>query len=283
MDDLKKEIPHIIVLAVLVFILLFVVTKFKWVHCSQVPGDWCSVYCSVAGRSRIAIIEGEGGIGDPLELRRQITRERFNTYPETIPMEALSAGVLKNYELVIVEGAKRITPIQVNAIRDYASSGGSVLWLGDSGTEHYLSPRDLDDALYRNTSSPGYYEAVVRRINNTNGFGDTISSLLQVNYQRLEEGDNLTLRIISKDHPITKGLKPEFTISAIQAGLVNPNSPSSSVLAYYYGTPSCTQQKPCAAIIANRFAAPVAYIAFPLEEGNSKSLITNAMDFLVTC
>ncbi len=283
MDDFKKELPHLIVLAILVFILLFVVTKFKWVHCSQVPGNWCSIYCSVGGNSRVAIIKGEGGIGDPDEFTRQITRSRIYTYAESIPMEQLSYGVLKNYELVIVEGAKRITPLQVNALEDYASSGGSLLWIGDSGTEHYLSSSDLQDALNRNETSPGYYEEVLKRINQTKGFGTTISQLLQVNYHETVKGQNLTLKIISKDHPITKGLVTEFPISASEVAIVNPNSASSSIIAYVYGNDKCTRQKPCPAIIANRFVGPIAYFAFPLEEAGSRTLITNTMDYLVTC
>ncbi|MFH0971598.1 MAG: hypothetical protein V1835_03450 [Candidatus Micrarchaeota archaeon] len=283
MDDFKKELPHLIVLAILVFILLFVVTKFKWVQCSQVPGDWCSIYCSVNGHSRVAIIKGEGGFGSSDELSRQITANRIYTYADSLPMEHLSYGVLKSYELVVVEGAKSIAPIQVNALRDYASAGGSILWIGDSGTYHYLTASDLQDALNRNLTTPGYYEQVVKGINNTRGFGQTLQNILQVNYLRTEEGENLTLRIVSKDHPITRGLFSEFQIPAKQIAIINPNSAGSSILAYVYGTKNCTEKKPCPAIVANRYAAPIAYFAFPLEEGGSKSLITNTMDYLVTC
>ncbi|MBI5224874.1 hypothetical protein HY989_03310 [Candidatus Micrarchaeota archaeon] len=282
-DDLKRELPHIIVLAILVFILLFVVTKFKWVSCTDVPGDWCSVYCSVAGNSRVGIIEGEGGIGNSNEFAKQITKNRIFTYAESLPINGISAGVLKKYELVIMEGAKRIRPVQVNALKDYVSTGGSLLWVGDAGTEHYLSEGDIGDALYRNESNPGYYEDVVKKVNRTKGFGDSISQILQIDYLRTEEGNNLTLTIISKDHAVSKGLNREFTINAKQLAVVNSRSGDSSVLAYAYGTKSCTKEKPCPAIIVNRYTAPVAYVAFPIEEGGSKSLITNLMDYLVTC
>lgn len=282
-DDFKKEIPHLIVLAILVFILLFVVTKFKWVPCGQVPGDWCSIYCRVAGNSRVAIIQGEGGIGDVQELSRQITKNRVYTYAEILPMEQLSYGVLKNYELVIVEGAKRISPLQVNALRDYASGGGSILWIGNSGTEHYLAPNDLSDALNRNETDPGYYERLMKKINGTKGFGETISQILQVNYKKNDESSNLTLKLVSKDHAITKGLVTEFPLKAEEFSIVNLNSASSSAIAFVYGTKDCTQKNPCPAIVANRYTAPVAYFAFPLEQAGSKTLLTNTMDFLVTC
>lgn len=282
-DDFKKEIPHIIVFAILVFILLFVVTKFKWVSCNQVPGDWCSVYCQVAGNSRVAFLQGEGGVGDPEELNRIINKNRVFTYAERVPMNELSLGVLKNYELMIVEGAKNITPFQVNAIKGYASQGGSLLWVADSGTRHYLSARDLDDARNRNETQPGYYEAVVKTIGSAKGFGDTISGILQVNFQRMEKGEKITLKIVSKDHAITKGLQSEFEIAAQEIAVVNVNSASSTVLASVYGTKSCTKEKPCPAIIADRYAGPVVYMAFAPELGSSKTLITNLMDFLVTC
>ncbi|MFH1750188.1 MAG: hypothetical protein ABH863_00765 [Candidatus Micrarchaeota archaeon] len=282
-DDFKKELPHIIVLAILVFILLFVVTKFKWMHCSQVPGDWCSVYCKVAGNSRVGIIHGEGGIGDPDELSRQITKNRIYTYVEPLPMDRISYGVLKNYELVIVEGAKDISPLQVNALRDYASAGGSLLWIADSGTRHFLTSSDLQDALNRNTTDPGYYERVLKTINQTKGFGDSISQILQVNFQKTVTADNLTISILSNEHAITRGLKAEFTVPAKDFSVVNLNSPSSDAIAFIYGTADCTQKKPCPAIVANRYAAPVAYVAFPLEESGSKTLVTNMLDYLVTC
>ncbi|HLC47965.1 MAG TPA: hypothetical protein VJI13_02725 [Candidatus Norongarragalinales archaeon] len=282
-EDFKKEIPHIIVLAILVFILLFVVTKFKWVHCSQVPGDWCAIYCRAAGNSRVGIIHGEGGMGDPDELSRQITKNRIYTYVEPLPMDRISYGVLKGYELVIVEGARRISPLQVNALRDYASAGGSLLWVGDSGTEHYLTSNDLQDALNRNESDPGYYERLIKKINQTKGFGDTISQILQVNYKKNEEADNLTLSVLSKDHAITKGLVNEFPLKTTQIAVVNRNSAGSDALAFVFGTKECTKEKQCSAIVANRYSAPVAYVAFPLEEAGSPTLLSNMMDYLVTC
>ncbi|MFH1257658.1 MAG: hypothetical protein V1658_01875 [Candidatus Micrarchaeota archaeon] len=282
-DDFKREIPHIIVMAILVFILLFVLTKFKWMQCTQVPGDWCSLYCSVSGNPRIAYIQGEGGIGDSLALSNEIRKNRLYTFAEAIPINGISSGVLKNYELIIVEGAKRMTPLQVNALYEYASSGGGILWIGDSGSERYLSDADIQDALRHNMTSPGYYERVVKAVNDTRGFGPTIESFLKLNYEKSETGKNLTIKIISKDHPFTKGLKTEFQIPATELSIVNPNSPSSSILAYAYGTESCTEKKPCPAIIASRFSGPVAYVAFPLEESGTKSLITNMLDYLVTC
>ncbi|MEK6954779.1 MAG: hypothetical protein AABX01_07235 [Candidatus Micrarchaeota archaeon] len=282
-DDFKKEIPHIIVLAILVFILLFVVTKFKWVHCSQVPGDWCSIYCKMSGNSRVAIVHGEGGLGDADELSRMITRNRIYTYVEPLPMSRLSLGVLKGYELVIVEGAKRISPLQINALRDYASSGGSLLWVADSGTEHYLTSNDYQDALNRNDTDPGYYERLVKKINQTKGFGDSLSQILQVNWKKNDSGKQLTLSITQKDHLIARGLRPEFPIDATEFSIVNRNSASGDAIAFIYGTKECTKDAPCDAVIANRYAGPVAYVAFPLEQSASKTLVTNMMDYLVTC
>src|SRR3990167_3629643 len=113
-DDIKgvlKEIPNIIVLILLIVALLFVVTKYKWVHCSQIP-QWCEVYCRITGNSQVAVIYGapdDPGIGDPILLRRRITTERLFTNVVPFRASELSAGLLNDYEIVAITKYKRVS------------------------------------------------------------------------------------------------------------------------------------------------------------------------------
>ncbi|MBU1197162.1 GldG family protein [Candidatus Micrarchaeota archaeon] len=281
-DDFKKEIPHVLVLGILLLILLVVVTKFKWVHCSQVPGDWCNVYCGIMGNSRVAIVSGANGTGDPSALFNLTSNLRQHTLLEPYPDSALSASILENYELVVFERMQDITPNQMNAIMQYLDRGGSVIWVADAGTRHYLSPMDLLDARNRNESDPGYYEWFVKEINTTKGFGD-LSSLLKVSYQGIENGTDVRLLVSDRNSLMAQGLNASFSIDAKQVAIVNTDVSEATIVYSLYGTKSCTFERPCPAVVARKYAGWVVYTAFPPEEIRSQTALNNLFDFLVTC
>jgi len=56
--SLMSQVVHLLVLALMLVALLVLLTKFNWVHCSQVPGNWCDIYCNTIMRShsRIALL-----------------------------------------------------------------------------------------------------------------------------------------------------------------------------------------------------------------------------------
>lgn len=288
--DFVKMIPHVIVLLILVLVLLVVLTKFKWIHCSQIP-MWCSVYCNLFGRSRVLLVTGEGGIGTPIDLKNEIMNYRYYTIVEgPANVNMLSIGYLKNYEVVILEGVKNITKSQADAIKMYLEQGGNMLWIGDAGTGYYLSEEDLALAKMRNQSEPWYYERLVRSINRTIGFGDLSNYLLVSYLETKHPSKEILFKTINRDHMIMKGIDTEFTIPAVPFAVVRPVSAGTNVLAYLR-----IDGKDYPAIVETKYVGRIVYLAFPIEQiisktftpgregGKGKYLLINIMDYLVTC
>ena len=289
-DGFKREIPHVIVLAILIIVLLVVITRFRVVHCSEIDKvgvNWCSFYCSFSGRSRIAIISGDTGMGNPDALKGLIEGYRIGTVVDPYPQSEMSYGIMKNYELIILERMNNVTPFQAQSLLSYAGGGGSILWIGDAATERYLSAQDIQDALAQNSSKPGYYEEFMKTFEtekSTKGFGPKLSNVVQANFQRIEDSPNITLQTTSRDSLISRGLFYHFSIGAKKATIVKPNTAYANVVAHYYGTKTCTASSPCPAILESKYAGGrIVYVAFPPEESNSKTLITNILDYLIIC
>ncbi len=161
LEQLEKALPQVILLVILVLALLVVLTKFSWVHCSQVPGvDWCSTYCTYIenGKSRVAVVSGSDGLGDPDLLNAKLSHLRGFTLVEPVKGQELSAGILKKYDLIIVEHFRTASTRQVDAVRGYLSSGGTVVWVGDAFSNQYVDDYDLLLARQKNES---YYLSLV--------------------------------------------------------------------------------------------------------------------------
>lgn len=128
-----KNLPHIIALAVLIFVLLFALVNFGYLRPCDIPG-FADIYYGIKGYPRIAIVYGTDGIGDPQLLRSAIIQRRHQ-FPDMLPISNLqSGGVLDGYALVIVEHAKTIETPVFYAFRDYVQKGGKLVWVGDAGT-----------------------------------------------------------------------------------------------------------------------------------------------------
>jgi len=157
MAGLKRELPHILVLVILILVVLVLLTKFQWIHCSQVPGNWCDIYCNyiLQAHSRVAIISdpAAGGIGDAHALEALLRRTRWSTYVEPIPRDALSSGAIKGYDLLVLEQMRKITFGQARAIDDFVRRGGTLLWIGDAASEYYIDENDLAAEMQRISNS----------------------------------------------------------------------------------------------------------------------------------
>jgi len=132
-EDLKKVVPHIVAIALLVLILLILLIRFGYMRCDAVPG-MCGVYYGIFGEPRIAIVEGEGAIGNPHLLQEAIIQEK-GIFPVMVPIENVqTAGMLEPYDVVIVEGPKEISTNSLRAFARYVQQGGKLIWVGDAGT-----------------------------------------------------------------------------------------------------------------------------------------------------
>ncbi|MFW5902478.1 MAG: hypothetical protein ACOCTT_01175 [archaeon] len=133
-EDIKKIAPHVIAIILLVLILLITMIKFGYMRCDTVPG-MCGVYYGIFGEPKIAIIEGEGAIGNPQLLQEAIIQEK-GMFPVIIPIgNVQTAGMLEQYDVVIVEGPKEISTNSMRAFARYVQQGGKLIWVGDAGTE----------------------------------------------------------------------------------------------------------------------------------------------------
>jgi hypothetical protein len=160
----SKAIVNFIVLGFLLVALLTVMTKFGYVRCSVVPG-FCPVYYQIMGQPTILIMYednqdivfatrevmqygiltttqeqafeyelGENGTGNAVELQELIVRAT-GIFPAMVDVDdVISAGNLNDFNLLIVEGAKKIPTETLRAIAAYAESGGNLIWVGDAGT-----------------------------------------------------------------------------------------------------------------------------------------------------
>ncbi|RLG21381.1 hypothetical protein DRN74_02350 [Candidatus Micrarchaeota archaeon] len=129
-----KNLPQVLALIVLIFILLFVLVRFGFMSCSDIP-NFCSVYYAITGPPSIAILYGDHGMGDPALLSKYIAEES-HIFPVKMDISLVrDPSVLEQYEVVIVEKAKKIPTITLNALHQYVQKGGRLVWIGDAGTE----------------------------------------------------------------------------------------------------------------------------------------------------
>jgi len=297
-QTLRTDVPRILVLVGLLLILLVLLTKFRWIHCSQVlkigpinmPTNWCEVYCTYLNgpASRMAIVYGDEGIGDPDKLSNRIQLERQNqAKPYTVPImlriEDFAYESIKGYDVVFFERSRRITPAQSAAVKKYIASGGTIVWIGDVGVEYYYQQIDIDQALALNSSEPFYYESFMQDLNTTNamgGFGP-LAAFLGVKYiETVNETSNVSMVRVDTDNLMIADLVDEVTFdSSIPFAKVTFNpSGASQVTKLTIGSASV----PGIVEVRNPRVSAV-YIAFPLEESPSKGLINNLLDYLVLC
>lgn len=319
-SNFGRDLTHLVVLAVLVVVLLVVLTKFQWIHCSQIPG-WCNIYCDVIVRShsQVAILYGgEGdGIGNPyidaahpgsLEERIRSLRPDIALVP--IPVADLSFGLLRRYDVVILERAKNVTSRQTRVLADYLERGGTLVLVGDSATVHAIDAYDVLEAEQKNAS---FYRELSRNLIIRNETWDSAyakesikrwqesvsfdilndSSRVRTGFRLLKSavaadynktvyrsrGHFANLTIVRPDHLVAKGLVRTLTNTFIQEYAVVHVDPSAAdVLAFLEDG---ADRYP--GILETRFAGRVIYFAFPPERVNSNTLLTNMWDYIAAC
>ena len=315
-QNLLHELPHLIVLVVLILVLLVVVTNYNWIHCSQIPGNWCDIYCNVIMRShsKVALVYGEDGIGNPDALENMIRRIRPYTYLEPVRLQDASFGMLKGYKLAIVEHAKSMSNAQSNALIKFIDNGGTVLWVGDSGTRQYYDQIDIAQAIADTPESKFNesgidkkelqkaleHEMTIDEIDNftqkliAKGFlGTAAQKQLQgfgqfayvfrakyVNTTEVKPLSTVKLRILDYSNLMAHGLLNSFEISPSQFVEVKENAAGvDKVASLEYNKkeyPALLEAKDVTRVVS-------VYSAVPLEDLNSTTMLTNILDYLVPC
>src|SRR3989344_2241129 len=128
-QSIVKDFAHIVVLFILLLVLLVVVTKFKVVHPSAIPG-WQGVYCTYVEQkhSVVGFVYGDDGAGNPGELVETLSKSRPSLRTELVQMRDVSPGLLSRFEVIVLEKSKTVPFRALSALEGYLDNGGSLVW-----------------------------------------------------------------------------------------------------------------------------------------------------------
>jgi len=280
--------------------------------------------------SRVALVYGDDGIGDPTALENMIRRVRPYTYLEPVRLSDASYGMLKGYDLVILEHARSVSYKESRALREYLNKGGMMVWVGDSASRHYYDQIDITDVVARtpddqlgplerilNPNAPksfnesGVNKTTIQRLldhemsvdelanfsqqlaekgyfgeaakKQARGFGPLQDVLLAkfvgvVDVSGYGANGSATLKIVNRQNMMVRGLFYEFGVTPLRFAEVKENAAGvDKVAVLSYGNREYT------GIYETRYSGRVVYSALPLEDLNSTTLLTNILDYLVTC
>ncbi|MBN1941433.1 MAG: hypothetical protein JW772_04600 [Candidatus Diapherotrites archaeon] len=187
---------RVIGLIVLVVVLLGVLTYTGVVKPRIIPG-WCEVYWGTMGYAtggpKVLIVYGNDGLGNPVGACNEpgmlqcslkdilANPEIIGVKADTMRLESVNLGNLRNYHLVIVEHAKTMETKQMRAFIDYYNQGGRLVWTGDAGTE--LGPDD--EYLYGSERTEGDSNSIIGPWARKDGdIMVSLDLLLSVEYQQ---------------------------------------------------------------------------------------------------
>ncbi|MCD4740785.1 hypothetical protein K8R43_06440 [archaeon] len=141
-SELRRNLPHIIAIFILILALLIVATKVGIMRCSDLGNGFCQLMDTIFGRKQIILVYGQDGIGDPIKTKNQIeSMWRIPVYLAHI--DSISGGTLDRYDMVIVEKCKEIPTSKLQYFNDYIMRkvDGRLVWVGDAGT--FGGPNDM--------------------------------------------------------------------------------------------------------------------------------------------
>lgn len=160
MRPVLKDAYHVGLALGMVLLILGLVTWSGVISCRDIPG-WCSVYYTVKGPPKTLIVFGNEGLGNPQELAKLLRDPRFTAATNISQQEIdyVSAGNLKQFDLVIVTRAKQMSTDKLRAFMEYVDAGGRLVWTGDAGTtlttsDQYLYADDVDENATHELISP---------------------------------------------------------------------------------------------------------------------------------
>jgi hypothetical protein len=160
MRPVLKDAYHVGMALGMVLLILGLITWSGVISCRDIPG-WCSVYYTVKGPPKTLIVFGDEGLGNPTELVKLLRDPRFTAATNISQQEIdfVSAGNLKQFDLVIVTRARQMSTDKLRAFMEYADAGGRLVWTGDAGTQltnddQFLYADDVDENAAHELISP---------------------------------------------------------------------------------------------------------------------------------
>ncbi len=160
MRPVIRDVYHILLAIIMVLVILGLITWSGFISCRDIPG-WCSVYYGIKGSPKTLIVYGNEGLGDP-DLLRQLLRSPNLAAATSLSQQHIdfvSAGNLKQFDLVVVTRSKQMSTKQLQAFMEYVDAGGRLIWTGDAGTQitskdQYLYLDDIDENQSHTLISP---------------------------------------------------------------------------------------------------------------------------------
>ncbi|HIH09358.1 MAG TPA: hypothetical protein HA254_01680 [Candidatus Diapherotrites archaeon] len=142
-EGIKKNMLHLVILLILVIALLGVLMLTGLLACSSVPGGCDAYYFMKAALNpqrptgpMILVVYGDSGMGNPDALLSVLNeRDILNAQARSMHIDKITQGNIRDFDLVIVEHAKKICTSKLRLFQYYVSSGGRLVWTADSGTE----------------------------------------------------------------------------------------------------------------------------------------------------
>jgi len=287
-------------LIVLVVLILFLLTWSGLIKCGTVP-YWCDIYESVMGGSRVLIVYGEEGLGDPAALKLMLLDPQ-GVAAKSVDMASIdrvSLGNLKGYKLVIVEHCRQISLDQLNMFMSYVNTnGGRLVWVGDAGV--VKGPDELENLVDVNSLKKIADNAWVR-IKETDtdyvivNFDEFIGLRYVDNFCNLTScSNNLQTAGILKteltgDHPLIFGLSPslplkikkdrDFGVVKQFANMPNNNVVLSLEFDSVLNVKGQQLPKSLPMIVTSGMGERVAYYAYPpeytVQDNNYMTIIKN--------
>ncbi len=281
-----RDLTHIAVLVVLLVVLLVVVTKFKVIHPTVIPG-WQGVYCTYIEQkhSVVGFVYGADGAGDPEALVTSLSNNRPSLRTELVRLEDISPSLLSRYEVIVLEKDKTVSFRALSALEKYLNSGGSLVWTSDALSHQTLDPRDLEEARQINQTKPNwfnetgkdYYAWFQEAYGTQQGFGEFGNKFLGGYIGSKPATSSTLLTPVIRDHLLLSGINVIPVAQASVLSVVNQNDDLNLLANIQYG------QETFPAILEKKYVGRILYFAFPLEALNSKSFLDNLFDYLVTC
>lgn len=278
--DTVKDATHILILVVMLAVLLFLLTWTNVTSCRVIPG-WCDIYWSVVrgGQPRILIVYGNEGMGNPDLLKAALADPNYvHVQAQMQNIDLISYGNLKNYDLVIVEKAKKISTAKLKSFIDYVNQGGRLVWTGDAGTE--LAEGDVQ--LFADERTDGAKHELLNPWARKDGdkqisFDELLSVKFVTNFCSIKACSGIPWQGIlvtdpERNHPLVYSLRQGLSLRGDFA-IVNEkeDSVSTRVLSldwqsHLIGTDKKDYGNTFPIIVTSGFGERVAYYAVPPEQ-----------------
>ncbi len=154
-----KENP-VLMLAILLALLAglsFVLVHFNIISCGFYSEVGCDMYYSIiaGGKPKVLIVYGEEGMGDPQFLAEVLKGTRFDAKANIRELSLTTLPLLTEYQLVVVERARRMSTSQIKMFQEYAGRGGRLVWVGDAGTLPADGETDMNIFLLKGERKTG--------------------------------------------------------------------------------------------------------------------------------